>query len=196
MPVSLSQLRDALAPAPFRVQYEGASFASVAAVLLPGNDLLFMQRAHRHGDPWSGHLSFPGGKVERADPSTLAAAVRETREELGLHLPEHSFLGELDETPTVNPLPRMIIRAYLFALDELPELTPNEEVASVHTLSLRDLLLGRGRGEMTFDFRGHPVVMPEVRFDGVHLWGLTLRIVDDLLHRIDGRGIGLDRPRA
>ena len=35
-----------------------------------------------------------------------------------------------------------------------------------------------------------------VDLDGVRLWGLTLRIVDDLLDRMDGDGIGLDRRAA
>ena len=36
--------------------------------------LLLMRRAERAGDPWSGHVSFPGGRVDPRDPSTRAAA--------------------------------------------------------------------------------------------------------------------------
>ena len=34
--------------------------------------VLLMKRAERNGDPWSGHVSFPGGRVARDDASTRA----------------------------------------------------------------------------------------------------------------------------
>ena len=55
-----------------------------------------------------------------------------------------------------------------------------------------------GRGRFTLDFRGQNVVMPKVDtpFAGdAFLWGMTLRMVDGLLDRMDGRGIGLARIR-
>src|SRR6476620_6054892 len=29
-----------------------------------GLEVLFIRRAERHGDPWSGHMAFPGGRRE------------------------------------------------------------------------------------------------------------------------------------
>lgn len=49
-------------------------------------ELLFIQRASRHGDPWSGDVAFPGGGRDIEDDDDLAAAVRETAEEVGLDL--------------------------------------------------------------------------------------------------------------
>ncbi len=49
-------------------------------------DLLFIRRAEKSGDPWSGHMAFPGGHMESSDASLLAAAIRETQEEIGLDL--------------------------------------------------------------------------------------------------------------
>src|SRR5512147_1099599 len=69
--------------------------AAVAAVLRQGTDgveLLFIRRAKRRGDPWSGHMAWPGGKREAGDAGLVACAVRETREEVGLDLQAH---GEL-----------------------------------------------------------------------------------------------------
>ena len=157
--------------------------AAVAAVVTGDLDVLFIRRAEHPGDPWSGHVSFPGGRVEPGE-DVLSAAVRETCEELSLDLSEAQLLGELDEVATRGPL---------FAIDSLPEVRPNYEVAAVHTLGLPQLLANQGRGTMRHPWRGHELVLPRVDFDGVRLWGLTLHMVDDLLHRLDGNGRGLDR---
>jgi len=177
-----------------RVVYEGAPRASVAAVIVPGLDLLMISRAAREGDPWSGQVAFPGGRMQEGDETPLHAAIRETREEIGVDLANARVLGELDEVPTVHPLPPLLVRPYVFTLDRVPAFEPNHEVASVHRFPIEALLAGEGRGKMTRTFRGMEWTLPYVDHDGVRLWGLTLRMVDDLLDRIDGRGLGLDRP--
>src|ERR1700682_285931 len=43
--------------------------AAVAAVLRAGTtgpEILFIERAKREGDPWSGHMAFPGGRRDDA----------------------------------------------------------------------------------------------------------------------------------
>lgn len=158
--------------------------ASVAAVLLPEDRLLLMRRSDRDGDPWSGHVAFPGGRRDPEDPTTLATAIRETREELGLDLNDAEILGALSDVVTAPHLPSMIVRPWVFRVDARPDLHPNHEVASVHTLSLDDLI--RGVGRTTFDYRWRNTVLrlPCVDFDGVRLWGMTLGMVDDLVRRL------------
>jgi hypothetical protein len=47
-------------------------WAAVAIILTPQPDsILFIRRADRSGDPWSGHMALPGG---RRDPSDLDLA--------------------------------------------------------------------------------------------------------------------------
>lgn len=196
MAVTLDDIARAASRPGTRLTYEGAAHAAVAAIFTPDLELLFMRRAHFERDPWSGHVSFPGGRVEPVDVDPLQGAIRETAEELGIVLHPDLLLGELDEVPTVTPLPRLLVRPYVFATDQALDPVPNREVASVHRIHVEDLLAGAGRGSMVHPFRGQELVLPCVRFDGVLLWGMTLRMVDDLLHRIDGRGIGLDRPTA
>lgn len=76
-----------------------ARVAAVAMVLRhgPAGDLetLFMRRAQRPEDPWSGQMCFPGGHVEPWDESVEAAARRETLEEVGLPLAPEMALGRL-----------------------------------------------------------------------------------------------------
>lgn len=171
------------------------ALAAVAAVLTRDLDLLFIERAHRPGDPWSGHVSFPGGRAEPTDADTLQTAMRETHEELGLDLGPAEVLGALEDVPTAPHLPPLLVRPWVFFCEPLPPARPNHEVAAVHLVPLRGLLGGEGRGTFDYPWQGHRVQLPQVELaPGVRLWGMTLRMVDDLLHRLDGRGQGIARP--
>jgi len=173
--------------------------AAVAAVLhgtdRGGPQLLFIERATVPGDPWSGHLAFPGGRREAQDPTLLDTAVRETWEELGLDLSDAEHLGALDEVGPVRRSKPLVVCPHVFYLRRLPELRPNREVAAVHQLSLTRLLANQGRGPMPFEWQGQALELArvEVPTTEVRLWGMTLRMVDDLLHRLDGAGTGLAR---
>ena len=54
--------------------------AAVAAILRPSGDsgleLLYIVRRRVPKDPWSGHIAFPGGRVEPSDASLRATAER------------------------------------------------------------------------------------------------------------------------
>lgn len=187
----LDRLRDSLRRPPTQLPAPRGQ-AAVAAVFTPGLELLLMQRAEHPGDPWSGHISLPGGRVEPDDVDPLSAAIRETEEEVGLQLHPSQLLGPLDDLAAVGGRPGLIIRPFVFLIDqERPLLQPNEEVAGLHWLSLQDLLEGRGRGQMEITFRDRRHTLPCVDFaDDKRLWGLTLRMIDGLLDRLDGRGVG------
>jgi 8-oxo-dGTP pyrophosphatase MutT (NUDIX family) len=194
MPDLRAQLRRALdrplapPPAPRR--------AAVAAILTPSDDLLFIHRAERAGDPWSGHVSLPGGRVDPGDEGPLAAAIRETREEIGLVLHVGQLIGPLTPIAPIATATDLAIYPFLFALDHEPEPVPNEEVQAVYRVGLARLLSDEGRGPMDWSWRGQPLTLPAVAFPGqLRLWGLTLRVVDELLDHVDGRGLGLDRLR-
>jgi len=167
--------------------------AAVAAVLTHARQLLLMKRAEYPGDPWSGHISFPGGRVEPTDPSPFEAAKRETREELALDLSEAECIGRLDDLPTIGGLPDLVIRPFVFLIPSIPSLSPNREVSSTHWIDLEQLLSNRGRTVFQLTHGENEWTLPCVDFDGQRLWGLTLLFVDDLLDRLDGKGRGLQR---
>jgi hypothetical protein len=61
--------------------------AAVALILRTGScglEMLFIERALRADDPWSGDLGFPGGKVEAGERDPRLTAERETMEEIAL----------------------------------------------------------------------------------------------------------------
>ena len=66
---------------PFRRRLARASAALIYRQSADdGIELLFIQRAHREGDPWSGDMAFTGGRMEPGDATPRAAAERETLE--------------------------------------------------------------------------------------------------------------------
>lgn len=191
--LDLARVRRALARPPRRLQ-PASRRASVAVLLTPSLELLLMQRAEHPDDPWSGHISFPGGRQDPEDPDPLAAALRETREEIGLELSSQDLLGELDEVRTVGVSPGMVIRPHVFRIPPDPPVEPNYEVAALHYVPLPRLLVGERRRRFELRRGEQSWELPEVPLaEGVRLWGLTLHMVDDLLDRLDGRGLGLAR---
>lgn len=161
--------------------------AAVAAVLRPGAaglELLFILRAEHPRDPWSGHMGWPGGRLDTTDPSPLAAAVRETREELGLDLGRDAeLLGALPEARTHLQHPGVPhwVAAFVFALAGDRELRLNYEVRETHWVPLAFLLDRRNRGRFVWTGRGIPMPLPCYRWDGRIIWGLTLGMLDSLL---------------
>lgn len=78
-----------------------------AAVLVPlversaGFTVLFTQRTAELKSH-AGQVSFPGGRLEPEDPDPIAAALRESREEIGLAADRVEVLGRLDPYVTVT----------------------------------------------------------------------------------------------
>jgi 8-oxo-dGTP pyrophosphatase MutT (NUDIX family) len=62
------------------------SVACVALILRKRHEALFIRRAMRQGDKWSGHIALPGGRQEVFDASNYATCLREVKEEIGIDL--------------------------------------------------------------------------------------------------------------
>jgi 8-oxo-dGTP pyrophosphatase MutT (NUDIX family) len=162
--------------------------AVVAVVRLAEEEpeLLFIKRALREGDPWSGHMAFPGGRAEPFDASLEQTAVRETWEEVGLDLSLGRMLGRLDDLAPRSPsLPPIMIRPFVAVVPEAVSLTPNEEVADHFWVPITHLRDPAGQIEHELLFNGNRVRFPAYQVHGHVVWGLTERIVRQLLPMFD-----------
>lgn len=149
-----------------------------------GLSVLMIRRADREGDPWSGHMAFPGGRKDKADRNTLATALRETEEEVGLRADGLSrLLGRLSDIATHARLRHgpMVITPYVFSLPERFPLQPNHEVAETVWVPLAFLADRANREKMRWAPNGVPLELPCYLFGGRRIWGLSLMMLDELL---------------
>jgi len=159
--------------------------ASVALILREAAsdlEILFVERAAREGDPWSGDLGFPGGKVEEGDESARLAAERETSEEIGLDLGDARYLGRLSDIAGVR-LP-IQVSCFVYGIEEAAPLCLSEEIRDTFWVSLADLVDPECRVIRTFPFRGELLQEPAIRLprsDTPLLWGLTYQLLVQFL---------------
>ena len=154
-------------------------WAAVAVLLAPAPDsILLIRRAERSGDPWSGHIGLPGGRLDDADADLCATAMRETEEEVGLPLDRARLLGVLDDVWPRSPLPRtVVVRPYVFALDERPSLRFSGEVADAFWVPLTDLRDPALYRDTVVSLQGEDRSFPAYHLQGHVVWGLTERVL-------------------
>lgn len=162
---------------------DGMRRAAVAALFHRGSVLL-MKRAERHGDPWSGHVSLPGGRHEPSDGDLLVTAVRESREELGLALDRDArYVGRLAPLHPRNAGPSgMEVSAFVFVTDHPPAIELSAEAVATCWLPMSEV--AAGGLDAIYEYPGPPAVMrfPSWRYQDFTVWGLTMRILAELLN--------------
>jgi len=167
---------------------DGRRRAAVAAVVYDdptGPRVLMMKRVERIGDPWSGHIALPGGGYQASDGDLRVTAIRETQEELNVDLADARFVGPL---PVLSPLSAgpggVEVTPFAFATEQLPATTPGPEAVSAFWLPLE--LAASGTLDAEYVYPGTARTFPCWSYEGHTIWGLTWRILRDLLAA--GRG--------
>ncbi len=163
-----------------------AAVAAVFRVVDEEPELLFIKRAHRDGDPWSGHMAFPGGRHEPEDLTLEHTAVRETMEELALDLTAGRLLGRLDDLAPHNAnLPSIVIRPFVAVVQPDVSFVPSDEVAATFWVPVARLLGSDAQAEHVMTINGARARFPGYRVHEHIVWGLTERIVRQLLPLLD-----------
>jgi 8-oxo-dGTP pyrophosphatase MutT (NUDIX family) len=143
-------------------------------------ELLVIKRARSEHDPWSGHMAFPGGRLESSDAGPLDAARRETLEEVGLDLARDArLLGRVDDvraTARGRALP-MAISPFVFQLVGPVDLRRNEEVDEIHWITLAALLDPKSSSTVPYELGGRRYDLPCFRVNERVIWGLTYQML-------------------
>jgi 8-oxo-dGTP pyrophosphatase MutT (NUDIX family) len=191
----LQRIRHALADLPAASFSTTASReAAVALVIRPAAELeiLLIKRAERAGDPWSGHMAFPGGTRRAEDPSLTATAFRETEEETGVALTEKGLLlGALHPvTPMTVRLPSIVIAPFVVAVPGDTHAEPDRrEVVATFWIPLAALRDETAVTELLLDLGDRQQSFPSLRYGDQMIWGLTHRILSQFLDVMDVAGV-------
>ncbi|MBW3628546.1 MAG: CoA pyrophosphatase [Gemmatimonadetes bacterium] len=158
----------------------------MALVVRPGGselELLVIKRATFPNDPWSGHMALPGGRRAPSDGSSVATAMREALEEVGLDLAcEGRLLGQLDDVEPRSGAPAIVVSSFVFAVPEDATVRLNHEVALAVWVPV-DHLAGPGSAaeHVHAPPSGTPLRFPAFGYQNHVIWGITHRIITNFL---------------
>lgn len=160
-----------------------------AAVLMPlverphGLNVLLTQRAN-HLKNHAGQISFPGGRIEPGDADVVAAALRESAEEIGLEgrfvsiaglLPDHLIITGFRVTPVVG----FVAPGFQLRLDPT-------EVDEAFEVPLAALFDPRNHVKRIRRFEDQEIELTDLPCEGRNIWGATAGMLLSLYRLLRG----------
>lgn len=159
-----------------------------AAVLVPlltrspGDHTILLTRRSAELKSHRGQIAFPGGKIDTADASPQAAAIRETGEEIGIPTSQIDILGKLPlyQTGTgfiISPIVGQLAPPYIFRAEQ-------GEVAEIFEVPLAHILDEDNFQRQSVMFEGKAREFWAVPYQGYYIWGATAAILKELAERL------------
>jgi 8-oxo-dGTP pyrophosphatase MutT (NUDIX family) len=164
----------------------GVKATRPAAVLVPVIDrseptVLLTQRTAELTSH-AGQVAFPGGKIDPADASPVAAALREAREETGLASTLIEPIGYLDLYLTFSGF-RILPTVARVKPDFTLVLNPRE-VVETFEVPLEFLMQPANHQRKTRDWNGLQREYYAIPFENRYIWGITAGILRNLYDRV------------
>ena len=130
----------------------------------------------------AGQVAFPGGKIDAADASPIAAALREAKEEIGLAPMLIEPLGYLDLYLTFSGF-RILPTVARVKPDFTLVLNP-WEVTETFEVPLSFLMTPDNHQRKTRDWNGLEREYYAIPFENRYIWGITAGILRNLYERV------------
>lgn len=177
-------LNDDLNQAEIEEMTKGLRLAAVLVPLVEHADepsILLTRRAD-HLEKHSGQVAFPGGKVEDSDATPIAAALRETEEEIGLDASHIEIAGVLDTYQTGTGF--LILPVVGFVKPGFT-LTPDKnEVADVFEVPAHIALSTQNWKTDSGEWKGRMWNFYSMDYQGYNIWGATAGMLMHMSRRI------------
>jgi 8-oxo-dGTP pyrophosphatase MutT (NUDIX family) len=144
-----------------------------------GLETLLVQRAEREGDPWSGQIGLPGGRVKQTLESPRTALHREVEEEVGIKLEEVGV--ELGSLSVGHPMRRieMRVQPWVYGMKVKPRVNIGSEIADSFWVNLNELPSRKKMSDITI--RNQTWSVESFVVEGKVVWGFTYRVLTELI---------------
>lgn len=163
---------------------KNAQIRRKASVLVPlleieGELLVMLTKRSKKLSSHAGQVSFPGGKQDSIDESSLRTALRETHEEIGLQPEEVQILGSLDQILSIQ---KYIVTPFVGLIPAEFRPIPNrDEIESVFKVPLSFFMKSSNHWAEEFQTSTDKVLLHHFDFEGYDIWGLTAKLILRLL---------------
>lgn len=179
----LHQLADYHASSKIRtahIRMDNLRQASVLIGLVERNNRLnvILTRRAQHLKHHPGQVSFPGGKVEKNDRTIIDTALREAKEEIGLHYEQVSVIGQLPKLVTVTEFHVTPVLAFVDS-NYQPVIDANE-VDTLFEVPLEFLARAENMSAVNFTVRGATHRVLSIPYKEHFIWGVTAQIIESL----------------
>jgi len=134
----------------------------------------------------AGQVAFPGGKLDPGEDA-IAAALRETHEELGINPSDVSIIGSTDRFVTGTGYDITPVLGLMRA--DLPVIPNPAEVSGWFEAPLRYVLDPANHVRKRAMYRDRLRDYTEIVWEGHRIWGVTAAIIENLANRLDWNGL-------
>ncbi len=133
----------------------------------------------------SGQVSFPGGGCDEADITIRQAAIRETKEEIGIDSPDIDVVGYLEDVETnsgfyVTPFVGILKDGFTVTINE-------DEVAEVFSVPLSFFCEEKNCQKRSANYQGKNVNYYVYEYKGYTIWGVTAEIIVKLVKKLKNK---------
>ncbi len=145
---------------------------AAVAIIRQGDRALLIRRKMFDGDPWAGHIAFPGGHVHNNE-TIEQGLLREVLEEVSLEFSESQIKGKMEPFHPFR-VPEMMVYPMIIDTDSFSRARKGPEVEDIKIVDLRNYVESR-----------HPENgFPALNYEGWLVWGLTYRIIRSYLESL------------
>jgi 8-oxo-dGTP pyrophosphatase MutT (NUDIX family) len=133
----------------------------------------------------SGQVSFPGGGFDQADITIRQAAIRETKEEIGIDSSFIEVVGYLNDVETNTGF---YVTPFVGILKEGFKVNANEdEVAEVFSVPLSFFCDNNNCEKKSAQYQGNKVQYYVYQYGSYTIWGVTAEIIVKLVKKLKSK---------